>query len=313
MELRQLRYFVTVAEELHFGRAAERLMIVQSAVSQQVRRLERELGVELFDRSPRHVRLTAAGESFLPDAYAVLEAERRALAGVARFAEPRARTLRIGTSTGMGEHLERFLEGIERTQPGVRVELSTAPTAVRLGQVADGVLDACFARGVEQGPDGVRLIPVWQDALVAAISARDPLAARLRLDIGALAGLPLSLAPRHSNVPFVDFVTGACRDAGFEPIPGPSNGNLQDTLAAFAAGIPGWTVLYASHAHRLAAARVSFVPLYEPGENGAQLSLPAVLAVRTTMPRVRLESLLAACRITVPTTSDRASAPSPAP
>ena len=307
MELRQLRYFVTVAEELYFGRAAERLMIVQSAVSQQLRRLERELGVELLDRSPRHVRLTAAGEDFLPEAYAVLEAERRALASVARHATSRAQVLRIGTSTGMGEHLERFLLGIETAAPGVRVELSTAPTMVRLEQVAHGVLDACFARGVEQGPEGVRLIPVWQDPLVAAISARDPRAGQQSIDISTLAELPLSLAPRRTNLPFVDLVVQACRDAGFEPVPGPPNGNLQDTLASFAAGTPGWTVLYASHAGQLAAGRVRFLPLHEVGEHGAQLSLPAVLAVPATMPRARVETLLAACRLS------QASAPSTAP
>jgi DNA-binding transcriptional LysR family regulator len=308
MELRQLRYFVTVAEELHFGRAAERLMIVQSAVSQQVRRLERELGVDLFDRSPRHVRLTEAGERFLPAAHAVLEAERRALAAVADYAGERREVLRVGTSTGMGEHLERFLEAVERSAPGLRVELTSAPTHVRLEQVANGMLDACFARGVEQGPEGVRLIPVWQEPLVAAVSARHPLAAQERIDIAQLAGLPLRLVPRRVHPPLVDLVTGACRDAGFEPVPGPSGGTLQDVLASFAAGPPGWTVLYAAHARQLANARVSFLPLHEPGPDGAQLALPTVLAVRAAMPRARLTALLAACRI-----NPRAAGPSPGP
>lgn len=303
MELRQLRYFVAVAEELHFGRAAERLMIVQSAVSQQVRRLERELGVELLDRSPRHVRLTEAGVRFLPHAHAVLEAEQRAVAAVADYAVlsgPFGAVLRIGTSTGMGEHLERFLEAMGTHALDTRIELSSGPTAARLEQVATGQLDACFARGVEQGPDGVRLIPVWQDELVVAISARHPLAEQEHVQLRDLAELPLLLTARRFNPPLVDLITGACRDAGFEPVPGPAHSSLQDTLAAFGAGAAGWTVLYAAHARQLATGRVKFLAVGEPraeaGRGDTPLCLPTVLAVRQSMPRIRLASLLAACR-----------------
>ncbi|WP_307846816.1 LysR family transcriptional regulator [Actinospica durhamensis] len=302
--MRQLRYFVAVAEELHFGRAAERLMIVQSAVSQQVRRLERELGADLLDRSPRHVRLTEAGERFLPHARAVLEAEQRAVAAVAAYAvssgNPFGAVLRIGTSTGMGERLEQFLEVMGRLAPDTRIELSSSPTAARLEQVATGQLDACFARGVEQGPEGVRLIPVWQDELVVALSARDPLAEREQVALRDVAHLPLLLTARRFNPPLVDLVTRACRDAGFEPVPGPPHSGLQDTLAAFGAGAPGWTVLYAAHARQLATGRVRFLRVEAPGGEspsaGAYLCLPAVLAVRASTPRARLAPLLAACR-----------------
>ncbi|HEY3715028.1 MAG TPA: LysR family transcriptional regulator [Jatrophihabitantaceae bacterium] len=105
MELRQLEYFAEVAELLNFGRAAERLHVGQPAVSQQIQRLERELGQPLFDRSARTVRLTEAGQRLLPEARAVLAAVERARA--AAQGGPASGPLRLGTSTGLGERLSR--------------------------------------------------------------------------------------------------------------------------------------------------------------------------------------------------------------
>jgi len=152
VEIRQLTYFVTLAEELSFGRAAERLHIVQPAVSQQIRRLERELGVPLFDRSSRHVRLTAAGECLLPEARAVLAAVgqvRQVAAGVVAGV---GGILRVGTSQGLGERLDRTLEELRKAAPGLQVRLVSAPAADRIARVRAGELDAAFVRAVTAAP-----------------------------------------------------------------------------------------------------------------------------------------------------------------
>jgi DNA-binding transcriptional LysR family regulator len=286
MELRQLSYFVTVAEELHFGRAAERLHIVQSAVSQQIRRLERELGAELFDRSPRHVRLTGAGERLLPEARAVLAAADRARAAVAP-----ARGLRIGTSTGLGEHLDRVLAAFAEREPDIQAELVSLPVRERLVRVADGRLDAAFVRAAtSEGPvPGVRVVPLWTDPLVAALPAGHPLAARDEVALDELAGLPLIITARRLNPALVDLVIGACHDAGFEPLPGPVSGSLQDTLATIGTR-PLWTVVYASHARVLHTPRVAYVPFRAAG-----LALTTGLAVHGSTPPPYLDALLAAC------------------
>jgi DNA-binding transcriptional LysR family regulator len=283
MELRQLSYFVAVAEELHFGRAADRLHIVQSAVSQQIQRLERELGAELFDRSPRRVRLTSAGERLLPEARSVLAAAERA-----RLAVAPAAGLRLGTSTGLGAHLDRVLAAFAERAPDVPVELFSLPVAERLARVATGRLDAAFVRSAEP-PPGVRVLPLWPDPLVAAVPAAHPLAAAPHLDLADLAALPLALTPRRNNPALVDLVVGACHAAGFEPVPGPVNGSLQDTLATIGAR-PLWTVVYASHARVLHTPRVAYVPFRAPG-----LALSTGLAVPAEGPTPHLENLLLAC------------------
>ncbi|SOB82845.1 LysR substrate-binding domain-containing protein [Streptomyces sp. 1331.2] len=295
MELRQLRCFVAVAEELHFGRAAERLLLGQPAVSQQVKSLERELKVELFDRSPRYVRLTPAGERFLPAARNVLTAEDAARALAADLAAPAV--LRLGTITGLGERLDLILDTYQRRAPGVHVELHAAPVRERLARLADGRLDAAFVRGAiaESSPE-LRFLPIWQDELLLALPARHPLAERPEVDLAELADLPLRLTERRNHPALVDLVTDACRQAGFRPVLGPAHSTLQDTLAAIGTGTPMWTVVYAANARMINARRVAFRPCRTP------LALPTSLAVRRSAPLPRL--LVEACRQTSHLTCD---------
>lgn len=288
MELRQLRYFVTVAEELHFGRAAQRLHIVQAAVSQQVRRLERELGVELFDRSPRTVRLTTAGRLFLPEARAVLAAEGRARAKIAELVAARPTRLRLGTSNGLGEHLDQVLDRLTSAVPQISVELASAATQQRLDGLRARSLDAAFVRGVTRSPE-LRLIPVWRDRLTIALPADHPLAESPAVGLAELAEMPLRLADRARNAPLHDLMISSCLAAGFEPVLGPPFSTLQDTLAMVGSSRDTWTVLYEAQARRMPAPRSAFRPTTQP------ITMTTLLAVSATDPPWCLDELLRAC------------------
>ncbi|MFC4949539.1 LysR family transcriptional regulator [Pseudonocardia sp. GCM10023141] len=282
MELRQLQYVVAVAEECHFGRAAERLHIGQPAVGQQIRRLERELGVALFDRSPRHVRLTEAGRRFLPAARDVVAAADRA-----RFAAAGTAVLRLGLSAGLGSRLDRVLAALR--SPSLVVELETAPTAVRVERVAAGRLDATFVRG-PAAHARVRALPVWRDELVAALPADHPLAAGADVSLVDLAALPLRMTARRNNPPLVDLVLAACQDAGFDPIPGPPTDAVPDLLAGIGFGTPMWTVMYAAQTEVLVPRGVRFLRF-----RGDGLWITASLVVRRGAPTAHLDALLRAC------------------
>lgn len=262
VELRQLRYFVTVAEELHFGRAAERLHIVQPAVSQQVRRLERELEVPLLARTTRSVVLTEAGQRFLPQARAVLAAADRAVDSVAEFRLPGA-LVRLGTSEGLGDRLEVLLGAFARLAPSAQLELVHAPTSQRLQRVRDGSLDATIVRG-SWPASGLDFTPLWMDEVVVALPSAHPLAESPAVDFAALAALPARLSPPSRNQPLYDLVMSCCREAGFEPVLGKEFTTAQDTLGTLGFGRPHWTVFYRAHANLLPIPGVAFRPLRNP-------------------------------------------------
>lgn len=243
MELRQLEYFVAVAEEGGFGRAAQRMNIVQSAVSQQIARLEREFGILLFDRSTRHVRLTGAGERLLDEARAVLAAARGMRRVAGDIAAGDDGTLRLGTVHGPGDRLYRALNTLAAIAPGLRVRPRRLAPAERLAAVRAGELDAALVRALRPSA-GLEALEVWTDPLYVALPADHPLAAAPRLRLDRLGHLPLRLAARAANPPFHDLITEACAVAGIDPPVGPPFTTLQQTLADIAAGPPSWTVFY---------------------------------------------------------------------
>jgi DNA-binding transcriptional LysR family regulator len=289
VELRQLQYFVAVAEHLHFGRAAEELAIGQPAVSQQIARLERELGVALFDRSARSVSLTAAGTRVLPYARSALAAAGRVrTAACSPAAGGTTKPLRIGSSTGLGERLGIVLSSLAAVQPATETVLVSAPTRVRLDRVAGGQLDAAFVRGVTSAP-GVELIEVWRDRLLVVLPANHELAKGNVVELTDLADLALHIVSRKLNPPLVDLVMGACAAAGFTPTLGSHVEGLDNTHALIATGPPSWTVIYEAHARALHHPHVAF-RLTRP-----ELVMPTALAVAADATSRAVAPLLRAC------------------
>ncbi len=291
MELRQLQYFVAVAEEGGFGRAAERLSIVQSAVSQQVRTLERTLGVQLFDRSTRHVRLTGAGERLLPEARAVLaavERTRRVATGIAAGDDG---VLRLGTIHGPGDRIYRLLAELAQLAPGLSVRPRRLPVAERLAAVRAGELDAALVRAASTAP-GLNLRSVWSDPLFVAVTAGHPLPSGSAVRLAQFAALPLHLAPREANEPFHDLVTDALRSSGIQPPRATPFTGLQEALSSIAAEPPSWTVLY-NVTGLPAMPNVAFHRLIEP-------TVTTALAVPPGPPNPAVRHLLRALARTAP-------------
>jgi DNA-binding transcriptional LysR family regulator len=187
MDLRQLRYFVAVAEELHFTRAASRLLITTPSLSQQVKRLEHQLGVRLFDRSSTGVRLTSAGELLLPHARRTLAAAEELVESAIRVAQGQTSALRLGfISYSLTEPARRLLTEFARREPAVDLRLRQFEWDDPSAGLIDGSSDAALVRLPFTGADRLATVEIGRDALVAVMAEDSPLAREPRIAVSRL-------------------------------------------------------------------------------------------------------------------------------
>jgi DNA-binding transcriptional LysR family regulator len=222
MELRHLRYFLAVADELHFHRAAARLHISQPPLSQQIRALERELGVTLLARNRRRVALTAAGASFRDDARMILAAVDRAAERARSVARGSLGTLSVGFvgSAMFSPTLPDILREFRARNPDVELLLRELPTVAQLNALTGGELDVGVIRGpiAERELDpGLELMTIQREHLVAALPAAHPLAARRRLRAESLRGETFVILARREAPGLFASLASTMGEAGGVP------------------------------------------------------------------------------------------------
>jgi DNA-binding transcriptional LysR family regulator len=220
MELRHLRYFVAVAEELHFGRAATRLHIAQPPLSRQIRDLEREVGTPLFERTPRGVALTPAGRAFLPEARLTLAQAERAQRTAQRAARGETGRLRVGfveaaTHSGV---LPNVLSFFRMHLPSIGLSLFEMDALQQSEALRDGRVDLGLLHSPPSDADRwLRVEPVYTDPVILAVPEGHRLAGRARFALSSLADESFVLFQRDVAPSIYDSIIARCRSAGFSP------------------------------------------------------------------------------------------------
>lgn len=220
MDLRQLRAAIAVADHLHFGRAATAVGLTQPALSQAIKHLETHLGTTLFERNPRHVTITPAGEEFLAEARTALSLLDSATTRAQAAGRGEAGTLAIGmVGSAMLAPVPRLLRTYRDHYPQVRVSFAELTTADQVDQLRSGTLDIGFLRPPLPAPadSELELSTVAREPLLAALPAGHKLARRQRVPLKSLASESFVRTPRHLGAGFYDQITALCREAGFEP------------------------------------------------------------------------------------------------
>jgi DNA-binding transcriptional LysR family regulator len=217
MELRNVHAFLAVAEEMHVGRAAERLGVNQPTLSRQVAALERVLGVPLFDRGRRRLTLTPAGAEFLCGAKDLVNRAGRLVDDARRAQRGELGMLRVGfVQSATFRALPGLLTGFRRVSPDVEVVATAMTTMIQRAALRDGTLDAGLLRPVFDEP-GIATRMLSRDRLVAALPAGHRLAGRAELALGELADEDFVFYSRDSGPAVYDRIVGHCLAAGFAP------------------------------------------------------------------------------------------------
>ncbi|MFH9198064.1 LysR substrate-binding domain-containing protein [Streptomyces anulatus] len=295
MELRHLKAFLAVAEELHFGRAAKRLQMAQPPLSQQIRQLEKELGVQLFRRNTRSVRLTGAGETFLDPVRTVLDDLDTAVRAARSAGRGEYGRVTIGfAGASSHETLPRLTRAVRAAHPGLELVMTGQTYAnVALSRVADGSLDLGFVRLPVTRP-GVEHRVIDEEELLCALPFDHPLARYEAVPLGELADEPFVSFPANSGSTVRDAMTEACESAGFTPRVVQEAPDSYTIMALVAAGV-GITLTVTSVRH-IQQSGLVYRPL-----TGPPIRRQAALAWRADNPSAALHAVLAVARDALPT------------
>ena len=261
MELRHLRYFVAVAEELHFRRAAERLHVAQPAVSEQIRKLECELGVRLLDRDQRRVALTVAGAVLLREARRVLDQADAARTAVQHARDHATICLRVGyVPASLPAAVGRILQRLAVAMPHLETALEPGTNLELIESVRAERLDAAIV-SLPAPTAGLRTSALGAQGAVAALPSSHAHAVRSEIRLRQMAPERIVVLPREADRPFYDAVLSSCQSAGLSPtLLEMPDANVERALLAVASGA-GMALLPDSVAERYACAGVRFVAL----------------------------------------------------
>ncbi|GAA0938667.1 LysR substrate-binding domain-containing protein [Kribbella koreensis] len=293
MELRRVQYFVAVAEESHFGRAAARLNMAQPPLSQQIKLLEAEVGVQLLHRTTRKVELTEAGRRFLERAREILAAVDSAVVEANEVASGTLGRIAIGfTGSATYDLLPSFVRAVRADLPGIELDIhGEMLTPRQVAALLDGTLDLAFLRPPVRSPQ-IEVRVLRREPLIAVLPTQHPLAASDKVRLSDLADDPFITYPSHNRSVVYDAVLDTCQHAGFVPATMHEVAETSTLVSFVAAGL-GVALVPASVQH-LQITGAAYLPLA-----GTTSEVELALATRADEPsplvarvRARAEGLI---------------------